>query len=54
VLKGQATLHVDTEEYPVKEGSLIFVAAHVAHKFHDITQPIEVLVFFSAAPAQKH
>lgn len=51
VLSGRAALRVDAEEHPVQPGSLVFVAAHAAHKFHDIAEPLEVLVFFSAPPA---
>jgi len=51
VLKGRATIRVDADDHPVEPGSLVFVAAHAIHKFHTITEPLEVLVFFSAAPA---
>jgi mannose-6-phosphate isomerase-like protein (cupin superfamily) len=51
VLHGRAVLRVDAEEHPVEPGSIVFVAAHAVHKFHSITEPLEVLVFFSAAPA---
>jgi len=54
VLSGRGTLRVESEEHPVQPGSLVFVAAHAAHKFHSITEPLEVLVFFSAAAAAPH
>jgi mannose-6-phosphate isomerase-like protein (cupin superfamily) len=54
VLSGRGTLRVESEEHPVQSGSLVFVAAHATHKFHSITEPLEVLVFFSAATAAHH
>lgn len=50
VLSGRATLRVDAQEHPMQPGSLVFVAAHATHKFHSITEPLEVLVFFSVPP----
>jgi len=52
VTKGRATLRVDSQEFPVQPGSIVFVAAHAVHRFHSITEPLEVLVFFSSAPAR--
>ena len=41
-----------SEDYPVQPGSILFVAAlHGEHKFHSISEPLEVLVFFAAGPA---
>jgi len=54
VLSGRGTLRVESEEHPVQPGSLVFVAAHATHKFHSITEPHELLVFFSAASAAPH
>jgi mannose-6-phosphate isomerase-like protein (cupin superfamily) len=54
VLRGRGTLRVESEEHPVQPGSLVFVAAHAAHKFHSITEPLELLVFFSSAPPPHH
>jgi len=51
VARGRAVLRVDSKDYPVEAGSLVFVAAHAVHKFHSIQEPLEALVFFSAAPA---
>jgi hypothetical protein len=33
----------------VAAGSAVFVAAEVAHRFHDITERLEVLVVFGPA-----
>ncbi len=51
VLSGRGTRRVESEEHPVQAGSLVFVAARAAHKFHSITEALEVLVFFPAAAA---
>jgi mannose-6-phosphate isomerase-like protein (cupin superfamily) len=31
----------------VKAGAVLYVAAHVEHRFHSIEEDLEVLVFFS-------
>lgn len=49
VLRGRAVLRVDLQDYPVQPGSLVFVAARAAHRFHSIREPLETLVFFPAA-----
>jgi quercetin dioxygenase-like cupin family protein len=33
----------------VSEGSVVFVAAEVEHRFHSITEDLVVLVFFAPA-----
>lgn len=50
VVKGRAVLVVDGEPVPVAPGSVVFVAAEVEHRFVDIEEDLEVLVFFSRAP----
>ena len=42
---GEATR--DTGE--VKPGTVLFVAAGAAHRFHDIQEDLNILVFFSKA-----
>ena len=49
VTAGQATLVVGGEASPVERGSVAFVAAGVEHRFTDIDQDLEVLVFWSPA-----
>jgi mannose-6-phosphate isomerase-like protein (cupin superfamily) len=49
VINGSATMLVDTENRPVKAGSTIFVAAHVEHRFHTITEDMTILVIFAPA-----
>ncbi|MGH7764233.1 MAG: cupin domain-containing protein [Candidatus Dormibacteraceae bacterium] len=47
VISGRATIRVASEERPVKPGSLVFVAAGVEHRFHDIEEDLRVLVFWA-------
>lgn len=49
VVRGRAHMRVGTEEQVVKTGSVIFVAAGVEHLFFDISEELEVLVFFAPA-----
>lgn len=47
VISGRGVIRVGGEDRPVKPGSLVFVAAHVEHRFHDITDDLRVLVFWA-------
>lgn len=49
VISGQAKITVGKKTKSVEPGSLIFVAAHIEHRFHDITEALKVLVFFAPA-----
>jgi mannose-6-phosphate isomerase-like protein (cupin superfamily) len=49
VLEGRAQLMVAGRDHPVGPGSVLFVARTVAHRFHDVTQRLSVLVFFAPA-----
>jgi mannose-6-phosphate isomerase-like protein (cupin superfamily) len=49
VASGRATITVGDDERPVGPGSLVFVAAGVPHRFHDITERLELLVVFGPA-----
>jgi mannose-6-phosphate isomerase-like protein (cupin superfamily) len=49
VLKGEAMINVADEDMKVSEGYIVFVGKHVPHRFHSITQTLEVLVFFAPA-----
>lgn len=51
VLRGRATLTVDGTPHAVEPGTVAFVEAGAAHRFHDIAGGLELLVFFSTAPA---
>ena len=49
VVRGHARMRVGSEEQVVKAGSVIFVAGAVEHRFFDISEELEVLVFFAPA-----
>lgn len=49
VLRGHASLRVDTEDILVGPGSIVYVPARVPHHFHGITEALEVLVVFGPA-----
>jgi mannose-6-phosphate isomerase-like protein (cupin superfamily) len=49
VVSGRATVTVGDEQRAVAPGSLVFVASGVAHRFHDITERLELLVVFGPA-----
>ncbi len=47
VISGKSEFTADGVKHSIKGGDNIFVAAHVDHKFHDITEDLSVIVFFS-------
>jgi mannose-6-phosphate isomerase-like protein (cupin superfamily) len=47
VVRGSAQITVAGETAPVGPGSIVYVAAGVEHRFHDITADLEVLVFWA-------
>jgi mannose-6-phosphate isomerase-like protein (cupin superfamily) len=49
VVRGRARMRVGTEDQAISAGGVIFVAANVDHRFHDITEELVVLVFFAPA-----
>lgn len=49
IVSGQGQIDVGDETQPVQSGSLVFVAAHMPHKFHSITEELKILVFFAPA-----
>ncbi len=49
VTHGMATIRVGGADQPVVPGSIIYVPAHVEHRFHDVTEDLTVLVFFAPA-----
>ena len=51
VLNGRGKFTAGEETVPVTPGQVLFVAEAVEHRFHDIEQDIDLLVFFSAAPS---
>jgi mannose-6-phosphate isomerase-like protein (cupin superfamily) len=52
VVRGRARMRVGSEEQVVGTGSVIFVAAEVEHRFHDISEELVVLVFFAPAESR--
>ena len=49
VIEGRAGITIDDETFRVEPGSVIFVAARAEHRFHDIEEDLQLLVFFSEA-----
>jgi len=51
VVRGRARMQIGSEHAEVRSGSIIFVEANLEHRFYDIQEELEVLVFF--APAEQ-
>jgi mannose-6-phosphate isomerase-like protein (cupin superfamily) len=51
VVRGQARMQIGSDHAEVRAGSVIFVEAELEHRFYDIQEELEVLVFF--APAEQ-
>ena len=51
VVRGRARMQIAQEHSEVKAGSVIFVEAESEHRFYDIQEELEILVFF--APAEQ-
>ena len=51
VVRGRARMQVGSDHSEVRAGSIIFVEAELEHRFYDIQEELEVLVFF--APAEQ-
>jgi mannose-6-phosphate isomerase-like protein (cupin superfamily) len=51
VVRGRARVQIGVEHAEVRAGSVIFVEAEAEHKFYDIQEELELLVFF--APAEQ-
>jgi quercetin dioxygenase-like cupin family protein len=51
VISGKAKLRVKEEVQPIQAGSILFVAAGDEHKFTEIEEELNLLVFF--APAEE-
>src|SRR5690348_3355282 len=52
IVRGRAKMLVASEEQVVKTGTVIFVPAKVEHRFFDISEELEVLVFFAPAETE--
>jgi len=53
VVSGTARVTVGGESQDVSTGSLVFVAANVPHRFHDITRRLVLLVVFGPAEGSR-
>lgn len=53
VIEGRARVTVGADDRPVLAGSLVFVAAHVPHRFHDIEERLVLLVAFGPAEGSR-
>ena len=51
VVRGRAHMQIGPDHAEVRAGSIIFVEAELEHRFYDIEEELEVLVFF--APAER-
>jgi mannose-6-phosphate isomerase-like protein (cupin superfamily) len=51
VVRGRARMKIGSEDAEVSAGSVIFVESEVEHRFYDIREELEILVFF--APAEQ-
>jgi mannose-6-phosphate isomerase-like protein (cupin superfamily) len=49
VISGRATVLVDGRDSPIGPGSVVFVGKRVEHRFHSITERLELLVVFAPA-----
>lgn len=47
VVAGRGSITVDGESRALEPGSVVFVGAEVEHRFHDITEDLQLLVFFA-------
>ncbi len=53
VMKGKAKISVANEVYPVTAGSVVYVQANIEHRFFEIEERLEVLVFFAPSEYSK-
>jgi mannose-6-phosphate isomerase-like protein (cupin superfamily) len=49
VVRGRARMRVGLEDRAIRQGSVIFVAANVEHRFYDIAEELVLFVFFAPA-----
>ncbi len=53
VIEGRGVITVGAEDRAVGPGSLVFVAAAVPHRFHDISERLVILVAFGPAEGSR-
>jgi mannose-6-phosphate isomerase-like protein (cupin superfamily) len=49
VVRGKARMRAGAEDRPLEAGTVVFIAAHVEHRFYDIQEELMVLVLFAPA-----
>jgi mannose-6-phosphate isomerase-like protein (cupin superfamily) len=49
VMSGRATVRIGDEDSAVGPGSVVFVGKNVEHRFHSISERLELLVVFAPA-----
>jgi mannose-6-phosphate isomerase-like protein (cupin superfamily) len=47
VVSGRGAIEIDGTDHAVTSGSVVYVPAGAAHHFHDVTEPLQVLVAFA-------
>jgi mannose-6-phosphate isomerase-like protein (cupin superfamily) len=47
VVRGKARMRAGSEDRALEPGTVVFVAAQVAHRFYDIREELTLLVFFA-------
>ena len=52
VLHGRARMRAGAQDQAVHQGSIIFIAAGVEHRFYDIEEEITLLVLFAPAETE--
>ena len=52
VVRGRAHMQIGAEHAEVRAGSVVFVEAKAKHRFYDIQEELEVLVFFAPAETE--
>ena len=52
VIRGRAHMQMGSDHAEVHAGSVIFVEAELEHRFYDIQEELEVLVFFAPAETE--
>ena len=54
VVGGRGSISIGADECEVRQGSVIFVAAGVKHRFHSITEDLTLLVVFAPARGSRN
>src|SRR5260221_13359434 len=52
VVRGRAHMQIGSDHAEVRAGPVIFVEAELEHRFYDVQEELEVLVFFAPAEQQ--